>query len=42
MLKHSEKGMLVLPVHRGTVKSGILLDALDKAEISFEEFEGLL
>ncbi len=42
ILKHPEKGMLVLPFHRGTVKAGILFDALDKADISVEEFEELL
>ena len=42
VLKHPEKCMLVLPVHRGTVKTGILLDALDRAEISVSEFEELL
>ena len=34
--------MLVLPFHRGAVKVGILLDAIDKAGISVEEFEKLL
>ena len=34
--------MLVLPVHRGTLKVGILLDAIERAGISVEEFEELL
>jgi predicted RNA binding protein YcfA (HicA-like mRNA interferase family) len=42
VLRHREKGILVLPFHRGTVKAGILLDALKKARISVEDFEGLL
>ncbi|MBI2304347.1 MAG: type II toxin-antitoxin system HicA family toxin [Chloroflexi bacterium] len=42
VLKHATKGMLVLPFHRGTVKVGLLMDALEKAEISVEEFEELL
>ncbi len=42
VLKHPTKGMLVLPFHRGAVKVGLLLDALEKAGISVEEFEKLL
>ena len=42
VLRHSEKGILVLPFHRGTVKVGILLDALKKARISVEAFQELL
>ena len=42
ILKHSDGSMLVLPFHRGAVKVGILLDAIDKAGISVEEFEKLL
>jgi len=42
VLRHREKGILVLPSHRGTVKAGILLDALKKARISVEDFEELL
>ena len=42
IMKHPEKGMLVLPFHRGTVKAGIILDALKKAGLSVEEFEELL
>ena len=34
--------MIVLPMHRGTVKVGILLDAIERAGISTEEFEELL
>lgn len=39
ILKHPEKGLLVLPFRGGTVKVGILLNALEKAGISVEEFE---
>jgi len=42
VLKHPTKGMLVLPFHRGTVKVGIILAALKKAELSVAEFEELL
>lgn len=42
VMKHPEKGMLVLPFHRGTAKVGIILDALKKAGLSVEEFEELL
>jgi len=42
VLKHRERGMLIIPFHRGAVKSGILLDALDRAQISVESFEELL
>jgi hypothetical protein len=38
-LKHPDRGLLVLPFHRGAVKAGIILDALKKAGISTEEFE---
>ena len=34
--------MLVLPMHRGTLKVRILLDAIERAGISVEEFEELL
>ncbi len=34
--------MIVLPMHRGTVKVGILLDAIERVGISTEEFEELL
>ena len=34
--------MVVLPFHRGTVKVGILLDAIERSGISIEEFEELL
>ena len=30
---------LVLPVHHGRIKAGILLDAVKKAGITLEEFE---
>jgi len=42
ILKHPEKGLLVLPFHRGAVKTGIILDALKKAGVSAEEFEEVL
>ena len=42
VLAHPERGVLVLPFHRGTVKTGILLDALKKAGISVQEFQELL
>jgi predicted RNA binding protein YcfA (HicA-like mRNA interferase family) len=42
VLRHPERGILVLPFHRGTVKVGILLDALKKARISVEAFQELL
>lgn len=42
VLKHPERGMLIIPFHRGEVKVGILLDALDRAGISVETFEQLL
>ncbi len=42
ILRHPERGLLVLPFHRGTVKVGILFDALDRAGITVEEFEQLL
>ena len=34
--------MLVLPLHGGTLKAGILLSAIEQAGISVEEFEELL
>ena len=42
ILKHPDGSMLVLPVHRGTLKVGIILDAIERAGISVEEFEELL
>ena len=42
ILKHPSRGMVVLPFHRGTLKVGILLDAIEKADITVEEFERLL
>ena len=41
-LTHPEKRQMVIPVHRGAVKVGIIMDALKKAEISIEEFERFL
>jgi len=41
-LRHPDKGQIVIPVHRGAVKVGIIMDALKKAEISIEEFERFL
>ena len=34
--------MIVLPFHGGTMKVGLLLDAVERAGISEEEFEELL
>lgn len=42
ILRHPEKGLLILPFHRGTIKTGIILDALKKARIGIEEFEKYL
>ncbi len=42
VLKHPNRSMIVLPMHRGTVKIGILLDAIERAGVSPEEFEALL
>ena len=42
ILRHANGRMLVLPLHRGTVKVGILLDAIERAGGSVEEFEELL
>jgi len=42
ILNHPDKGLLVLPFHRGTVKAGIILDALKKARISVDEFEEVI
>jgi len=41
-LRHPEKGQIVIPVHRGAVRVGIIMDALKKAEIGIEEFEKFL
>ena len=42
VMRHSERGMLILPFHGGTIKAGILFDAIKKANISVKEFEELL
>ena len=42
ILKHPNGSMVVLPMHTGTLKVGILLDAIELAGISPEEFEELL
>ena len=42
ILKHPNRGMIVIPFHGGTVKVGLLLDAVERAGISVEEFEELL
>lgn len=42
ILKHPDKGSLVLPFHRGAVKAGIIFDALKKAGISVEDFEEVI
>ena len=39
MLRHPSRGLLVLPSHRGVIKTGIIMDALKKARITVEEFE---
>lgn len=42
VLKHPNRSMIVLPIHGGHVKAGILLDALKRAGVSPDEFEELL
>ena len=42
ILKHPNGGMIVLPIHGGTLKVGILLDAIERAGLTPEEFEELL
>lgn len=42
VMRHPENGILILPFHGGTVKAGILFDAIKRANISIEEFEELL
>ncbi len=42
ILKHPERGALVLPFHRGTIKVGIIMDAIKKSGISVEQFLELL
>jgi predicted RNA binding protein YcfA (HicA-like mRNA interferase family) len=42
ILRHPDLGIIVLPVHRDTVKAGIIMDALKKGRISLEEFEAAL
>ena len=39
ILRHPDKGFLVLPLHRGAIKTGIIMDALKKARISIEQFQ---
>ncbi len=39
ILRHPDRGLLVLPFHRGTLKTGIIMDALKKARISVKQFE---
>ena len=39
VLRHANGSIIVLPVHRGTLKVGILLDAIKRTGVSFEEFE---
>jgi len=34
--------MLVLPFHRGSIRAGIIFDALKKAGISADEFEEVI
>jgi predicted RNA binding protein YcfA (HicA-like mRNA interferase family) len=42
ILRHPTRGLLVLPFHRGAIKTGIIMDALKKARLSVEEFEEYL
>ena len=42
VLKHPNRSMIVLPMHRGAIKAGILLDAIERAGASLQEFEELL
>lgn len=42
VLKHLDGRILVLPVHSGRIKTGIIVDALKKAGITVEDFEGQL
>jgi predicted RNA binding protein YcfA (HicA-like mRNA interferase family) len=42
ILRHPDRGLLVLPFHRGAIKTGIMMDALKKARISIEQFEEYL
>jgi predicted RNA binding protein YcfA (HicA-like mRNA interferase family) len=39
VLRHADGRIIVLPVHRGTLKAGILLDAIKRAGVSIGEFE---
>ena len=42
ILKHPNGRMLVLPMHRGALKIGILQDAIERAGVSWDEFEEVL
>ncbi len=42
ILRHPDRGHLVLPFHHGAIKTGIIMDALKKARISIEQFEDYL
>jgi predicted RNA binding protein YcfA (HicA-like mRNA interferase family) len=42
VLRKPGHGLLSLPVHKGRIKAGIILDALKKAGISPDEFEKYL
>ncbi len=42
ILRRPNGGMIVLPIHGGTLKVGILLDAIERAGLTPEEFEELL
>ena len=42
ILKHPNGSMIVLPMHGGALKVGILLDAIERAGLTLEEFEELL
>jgi len=39
VLKRPDGRILVIPVHRGGIKTGIIVDALKKSGITIEEFE---
>ena len=42
ILRHPAGRIIVLPVHGGALKVGLLLDAIERAGLTPEEFEELL
>ena len=42
ILRHPDGRIIVLPVHGGALKVGLLLDAIERAGLTPEEFEELL